>query len=167
MKLTESEEYDIRYSTVDDMTTLRSWLKTKGMLHWYPPSDDDELENFIRIWIGFTRYNAALTAIYKNEPVGMAVLFLMPYRKVAHQAMFQIIVDPEKMRQGIGRSLVRNLKHLAKTTFRLEFLNVEIFDESGLIPLLKGLDFVEFARQENYVKEKGKYFPRILMETQL
>lgn len=137
------------------------------MLHWYPPSEDEELENFIRIWIGFSRYSAALTAIYQDKPVGMACLYLMPYRKVAHQALFQIIVDPDHQRKGVGKALVRNLKHLAKTYFRLELLNVEILDESPLIPLLKSLDFEILVRQEHYVKEEGSYYPRILMETEL
>ena len=167
MGITESEEFDIRYTKVDDMEALRFWLKTKGILHWYPPSDYEELENFIRIWIGFTRFSASLTATYQGKPVGAVCLYLMPYRKVAHQAMFQIIIDPDHQRKGVGRALIRNLKHLAKTYFRLELLNIEILDESSIIPLLKELGFREFARQEEYVKEDGKYYPRILMETEL
>lgn len=167
MSLTDTPDFDIRYSRIDDIEALRFWLKTEGILHWYPPSDDEELENFIRIWIGFTRFSASLTATYQDKPVGMACLYLMPYRKVAHQALFQIIVDPDHQRMGVGKALVRNLKHLAKSYFRLELLNVEILDESPLIPLLSGLGFVEFVRQENYVKEDGKYYPRILMEAEL
>lgn len=167
MSLTDTPDFDIRYSRIDDIEALRFWLKTEGILHWYPPSDDEELENFIRIWIGFTRFSASLTATYQDKPVGMACLYLMPYRKVAHQALFQIIVDPDHQRMGVGKALVRNLKHLAKSYFRLELLNVEILDESPLIPLLSGLGFVEFVRQEKYVKEEGKYYPRILMEAEL
>ena len=167
MSITESEDYDIRYTTVQDMSFLREWLKTKGMLHWYPPEEDEELENFIRIWIGFCRYNASLTATYKKQPVGMAVLYLMPYRKVAHHAMFQIIVDPESQKKGVGASLIRNLKHLGKKNFSLELLHAEILDVNPITPLLQKLGFEEFARQEKYVKEKGKYYPRILMECEL
>ncbi|MDN3505861.1 MAG: GNAT family N-acetyltransferase [Simkaniaceae bacterium] len=161
--ITESKDYDIRYSTVQDMDALRSWFKTDGMLHWYPPVNDQELENFVRVWIGFTRYNACLTATYQGKPVGMAVLFLMPYRKVAHHAMFQIIVDPEFQRKGVGHSLIRNLKHLGKN-FKLELIHAEVLDVGPLIPLLEKLEFKEFARQEKYVKEEGKYYPRIMME---
>jgi len=163
-KFVESEEYDLRYSTVGDLDPLRAWLKIRGMLHWFPPGDDQELENFARMWIGFCRHNAALTATYKESPVGMGSLYLMPYRKVAHQCMFQLIVDPDYQKRGVGHSLVKNLKHLAKTQFRQEYMYVEIFDEkSPLIDLLKELDFTEFARQEKYVKEGDQYFSRILM----
>lgn len=162
--ITESKDYDIRYSTVQDIDFLRSWLKTKGMLHWFPPGNDQELENFVRVWIGFTRYNGCLTAVYEGKPVGMAVLFLMPYRKVAHHAMFQLIVDPDFQRKGIGYSLIRNLKHFAKQGFQLEVIHAEVLDVGPIIPLLEKLDFKQFARQEKYVKEEGKYYPRILME---
>ena len=137
------------------------------MLHWYPPSDDLELENFIRIWMGFCRYNATLTATYKSQPIGMGVLYLMPYRKVAHHCIFQLIVDPEYNRKGVGTSLVKNLRHLAKNNFRQEMIYTEIFDKSPLIPLLKKMDFEEFARQERYVKEGENYFPRILMGSEI
>lgn len=167
MRITDSEDYDIRFSTVGDMSILREWLKTKGMLHWFPPVDDAELENFIRIWIGFCRFNASLTATYKNQPVGMAILYLMPYRKVAHHAMFQIIVSPEHQKQGVAHSLIRNLKNYAKKQFRLESIHVEILDDNPIQSLLKTLGFEEFARQEKYAKEGGKYYPRILMGVDL
>lgn len=163
MGFTDSSDFDIRYSTLDDMPFLRNWLKTEGMLHWYPPSNDQELENFARVWMGFSRYNATLTATYKGEPVAISTLFLMPYRKVAHHCMFQIIVDPAQTRKGVGTSLVKNLRHLAKTQFNQEMIYAEVLDEGPLVPLLEKLEFKPFARQEKYVKEEGNYFPRILM----
>lgn len=163
MGFIDSSDFDIRYTTLDDIPHLRNWLKIEGMLHWYPPSDDQELENFILVWMGFIRYNAALTATYKNEPVAISTLYLMPYRKVAHHCMFQLIVDPENSRKGVGTCIVKNLNHLAKTQFDQEMIYAEILDESPLIPLLQKFNFKEFARQEKYVKEGILYFPRILM----
>lgn len=167
MGITDSEDFDIRYALVEDTPFLKDWLKSEEMLHWYPPSTEEEIENFISVWIGFARYKAALTAVYHNEPVGMGVLYLMPYRKVAHQGMFQIIVPKKWQRQGIGTALTRNLIHLAKTRFKLELIHVEILDKAPLIPLLKSLGFTEFAYQERFVKEGAKYFPRILMEKEI
>jgi putative acetyltransferase len=165
--ITDSKEYDIRFSTLHDMNALRTWLKTEGVLHWYPPANDQELENFLRVWMGFTRYNACLTATYEGKPAGMAVVYLMPYRKVAHHSLFHILVDPEMQRKGVGHSLMRNVKHLAKSAFGLELIHAEVLDDAPIIPLLLKLGFNEFARQEKYMKEEGDYYPRILLECPL
>ena len=122
MTFTDSPEYDIRYTTLDDMASLVNMFKIEGMLHWYPPSDPQELESFVRVWMGFCRYNACLTASYKKQPIAHGTLFLMPYRKVAHHCMFHLIVDPEHARRGVGTSLVKNLRHQAKTQFRQEMM---------------------------------------------
>ncbi len=89
----------------------------------------------------------------------------MPYRKVAHHCLFKLVVDPRYQRQGIGRSLLKNLKHLAKTYFHLEFMHIEVFEGNPFIHLLKEFHFQEFARQDRFVKDAGKYSARILYES--
>lgn len=167
MDITSSADFDIRFSTEADLPYLKKWLKSEGMLHWFPPSNDEELENFAGVWISFAKYRASLTAIFEQNPIGIGTLLLMPYRKVAHQCMFQLIVDPDQHRKGVGRALVRNLKHLAKNRFRLDLIHAEILGENPVTHLLKEQGFTQFARQENFVKENGGYFPRILMEHDL
>ncbi len=97
----------------------------------------------------------------------MGTLFLMPYRKLAHHCLIKIIVAPKWQRQGIGSSLLKNLKHLAKTQFRQELVHMEVFEGNPMIELLKKFDFHEFARQEKFVKENGIYYTRILLESYL
>ena len=115
----------------------------------------------------YTQYSCSLTAVLDGVPCGIATLFLMPYKKVAHHSLFKIVVDPLLHRKGIGTSLVRNIKHLAKNYFHLEFLHVEVFEGNPLIALLQQQGFYEFARQDLYVKNEGKYLARILLETAL
>lgn len=167
MQLTQSPNYDVRYSIVTDLSYLRSWLSTPEVMKWYPPGDEKELENFVQVWIGFCRFSASLTATFEKTPVAMATLFLMPYRKVAHHCMFQIVVDPHFQKKGVGLSLLKNLKHLAKTYFHLEIMHTEIFEGCPAISLFKKTDFRQFAKQENYVKENGKYLSRLLWECDL
>jgi len=159
--------YDIRYTFVTDMPFLRDWLATPGMLHWFPMSEGREVEDAIQCWIGFSRFSASLTATLNGTPCGMGTLFLMPYQKVAHHCMFKIIVDPKHQRKGIGGSLLKNLKHLAKNYFHLELMHIEVFEGNPIIHLLKKYDFHEFARQERFIKENDKYFARILFESYL
>lgn len=167
MKLADTPEFDIRYSTLEDAAPLRKWLAAPGMLHWFPMSTPEEVQNAIQVWIGFCRISSSLTATFKGEPCGMGTLFLMPYRKVAHHCLFKIIVDPEFQRQVVATSLLRNLKHLAKNYFRLELMHIEFFENNPIEELLKKSNFREFARQERYVKEGDRYFSRILMECDL
>ena len=159
--------HDIRYTYVTDISYLRQWLKTPGMLHWFPVSAEKELEDAIQCWIGFCRWSSSLTATIDHVPCAIGTLFLMPYKKVAHHCLFKIIVDPKYQRQGIGSSLLKNLKHLAKNYFHLEMMNIEVFEGNPILDLLKKHDFYEVVRQKKFVKEDGKYLERIVMETKL
>ena len=91
----------------------------------------------------------------------------MPYRKVAHQCLFKVIVDPHFQRKGVGTALIRNLKHLAKNYFHLEMISTEIFEGNPIISLLKKNEFQEIFRQDKFVKVNDGYKARIFMETKL
>ena len=143
-------EHDIRYSELEDLHSLKEWFAEPAAADPFPfgfAEKEDALSN----WIGFSKYQASLTAVIGGQPVAVGTLFLMPYRKVSHHASFYLIVAPAYRRQGIGTSMVRNLMHLAKSRFRLEVLHGELFEPSPLEALLERLSFTLFARQENYV----------------
>ena len=165
--MVDATEIDIRYTHMNDLASMKQWVADPEVLHWFPMSEGREVDDALQCWIGFSKYNCSLTAIYKDTPVAVGTLFLMPYRKVAHHCMFKLVVDPKYQRKGIGSSLVRNLKHLAKNYFRLELMHIEVFEGNPLISLLKKEGFTEFVRQEKYVKENGKYLARILLEVNL
>lgn len=160
-------DHDIRYSVMEDGEYLKKWLKDPNVLRWLPPSEGKELEDAAQCWIGFSKYLASLTAVVNDVPCGIGTLFLMPYRKVAHHCLFKIVVDPKYQRKGIGTSLVKNLKNLAKTRFKLEFMHIEVFEGNPIIPLLQAQDFVISARQEKFVKDGDKYMARVVMEANL
>lgn len=162
-----SAQIDIRYTHVQDAPHLRDWLLQPSVQKWFPVSEGQELEDAVNCWIGFSRFQSSLTVTLNNEPCGIGTLFLMPYRKVAHHCLFKLVVDPARHRQGIGRSLLKNLKHLAKNYFRLELMHIEVFDKNPLIHLLKEFDFHEFARQERFVKIDGEYLARVLFQSNL
>lgn len=159
--------FDLRYTTLLDTPYLRDWLYSPGMLHWFPMSEEKEVEDALRVWIGFSRFSASLTATTNSVPCGIGTLFLMPYRKVAHHCLFKLIVDPKFQRKGVGTSLLKNLKHLAKNYFNLELMHIEVFEGNPLIHMLKNQNFHEYAKQEKYVKEGDRYFARVLMESYL
>lgn len=160
-------EFDIRYTTVADASYLRSWLLQKEVQRWFPISTEKEIDDAVQCWIGFSRYNCSLTATVGDVPCGIGTLFLMPYKKVAHHCLFKLVVDPNYRRQGIGRALLKNLKHLAKSYFSLELIHIEVFEANPLIHLLQELDFKEFARQDRFVKDGEGYLARILYQSYL
>ena len=158
---------DIRYTYVTDTPYLRQWLMNPDVQKWFPVSEEREIEDAVQCWIGFSRYSSSITATLNGMPVGIGTLFLMPYRKVAHHCLFKLVVDPKFQGRGIGSSLLKNLKHLAKNYFHLEIMHIEIFEGNPFVRLLLKYDFHEFATQEKYVKDNNGYHSRILYESYL
>lgn len=163
--MTDLPGFDIRYTYVTDTPRLREWLLDKDVQKWFPVSTEREIEDAVQCWIGFSRYSSSITATLNSEPCGIGTLFLMPYRKVAHHCLFKLVVAPRHQRKGIGSSLLKNLKHLAKTYFHLDLIHIEVYEGNPLIPLLKKNDFHEFARQERFAKDASGYHARILFES--
>lgn len=162
--MSSSPDYDIRFSELDDLSLLTEWFSAPGACDDYPCSEEEKGE-FLKNWIGFSKFKAGLTGTIQNTPCAMASLYLMPYRKVAHHCSFYLMVDPAHRNKGIGTSMVRNLLHLAKTRFRLESVHVEMFEPSLLLPILKKLGFQFVFRQEHFMKMKeGHYRARIVWE---
>ena len=165
--ITEEKTYDLRFTTTADGEVVKKWLQDTSVQRWYPPSAEVDIESFVRNWIGFSRYRASLTATYNEEMIGVSTIFLMPYIKVAHLCMMYLIVDPKYQRRGVGNSLIRNIKHLAKNRFKLESMHCEVWEGCPLIGLLKKNGFKEILRQENFVKLDDGLRSRIVLESKL
>ena len=161
----EPKGFDIRYSTLDDLSSLQSWFVDPNERDPFPFSTDMETDNALRNWIGFSRIHASLTGVVDGVPCAIGTLFLMPYRKTRHTCAFYLIVDPAYRRKGIGASMVRNLMHLAKTRFHLEGMHAEIFEPSPLRSILEKQGFSLYARQEGFVQTGECQRARLLMGT--
>jgi putative acetyltransferase len=156
---------DIRYTYVTDITPLREWVKAS--LEWFPMESEKEIEDALQCWIGFSRWSASLTVTIDSKPCAIGTLFLMPYKKVAHHCLCKIIVDPKMRRKGVGFTLLKNLKHLARNYFHLEMIDIEVFEGNPILHLLKKSDFYEVVAQDNYVKINGANKARLFMEAKL
>ena len=127
-------------------------------------SNEKELEIFAKNWIGFYRYKACLTAIYKHQPIGFATLFLMPYKKVAHLAMIQIIVDEQFQRRGVGASLLKNIEYQAKNHFKLDSIHLEVMKDSPIEKLLNKTHYKVLFEQEDFYYVKNTFRSRVIYE---
>lgn len=161
------EGLDIRYTFVTDITYLRQWINQPEVLKWFPITTEKEIEDAIQCWIGFCRWSCSLTATINHAPCAMGTLFLMPYKKVAHQALFKVVVDPKWQKKGVGESLIKNLKHLAKNYFKLDLLGIEVMEGNPVLSLLKKQGFEEIFRQEDYFKSETGSLARVYMEALL
>jgi putative acetyltransferase len=159
------ELLEIRYSIERDLSHLEEWLKDPDNNKWFPFSTKKEIEQSAKNWIGFSKYRASLTGLVDKQVCSVGTLFLMPYKKLAHHAMFYLIVDKKYRKRGIGADMLKNLINLAKNYFRLESIFIEVFEGCPIISLLKKFDFHEFAYQSMYVKEdNNQYLARILFD---
>jgi RimJ/RimL family protein N-acetyltransferase len=162
--MTLPADFDIRYSTLEDLSFLQECFADPVERFPFPFETDAEMEDVLRNWIGFSKFKASLTGTLSNRPCAIGTLLLMPYRKVAHHGSFYLIVHPKHRRKGIGSSMVRNLLHLAKTRFSLESLTAEVYEPNPILSILEKQRFELFARQEDFIKIDGNGHARILME---
>lgn len=159
--------FDIRYTYITDSIYLKEWLQAPGILENFAMSPGKEMEEGAQCWMSFCRWHCSLTATVHHTPCAIGTIFLMPYKKVAHQGLFKMVVSPQWQRKGIGSSLLKNLKHLGKNYFNLDIMNIEVFEGNPIIYLLEQQGFHEIFRQEKYVKSNGLYRARIFMEAVL
>lgn len=159
---------EFRYTELSDARYLKDWLIDPSVKRWFPMADEVEIDDAVNRWIGFSRYKCSLTALEDGVPCGIATLYLQPYKKLAHQCEFGIIVGPDHRARGIGGKLLTNLSHLAKERFGIELLHLQVYAENPAIRLYERLGFKEFGRQNEWIKEDdGTYTGRIFMEKNL
>jgi RimJ/RimL family protein N-acetyltransferase len=157
----------IRFAEESDQQYLIDWLSQPGVLEGFPLNDIREIEDAARIWISYAKHHAVLTALWDGVPCGIANLYLQPYQKMSHQCLFAIIVDEKYRGKGVGAKLMRELMTLAKERFKLEFLHLEVYQGNPAINLYKRLGFKEYGVHRRFMKDKGRYLDKILMQKYL
>lgn len=162
-------DVDIRYTEPGDAKYLKEWLMDPSIGRWFPMFDEVEIDDAVMRWIGFSRYQCSLTAVKDGVPVGITTLYLQPYKKLAHQCEFGIIVGGEYRNKGIGSQLLKNVIHLAKDYFRIELLHLQVYAGNPATRLYERFGFTEFGRQNGWIKETDKdgkpfFVGRVFME---
>jgi putative acetyltransferase len=157
----------VRLAIDSDQQYLVEWLLQPGVLNWFPLEGIREVEDAARIWLSYKQYGAVLTALYDGVPCGIANLYLQPYKKLAHQCLFAIIVDEKVRGKGVGTELMGELMTLAREKFALELLHLEVYEGNPAIRLYERLGFKQYGAQRHFVKEEGRYRAKILMQKRL
>lgn len=163
-KNTQSE-IDIRYTELSDAPFLKEWLLDPSVSRWFPMADAVEIEDAVNRWISFSRYHCSLTATIDGVPCGISTLYLQPYKKLAHQCEFGIIVGEGFRNRGVGTQLIKNLTHLAKEYFHIELLHLQVYADNPARHLYDRCGFKEFGCQTHWIKEgPSEYVGRVFME---
>ncbi len=162
-----TSQIHIRPSVVEDAPFLIGWALDPSILRWFPMTDQREVDDAVRIWMGYTRYQASFTAEYEGKPAGMAVLYLQPYKRLAHHCLFAIIVDAQYRNLGIGRALIEHFEKAARDQFHIELLHLEVYEGNPAIRLYQRLGFKEYGKHPRFIKSEGKYITKILMQKDL
>lgn len=162
----EPSELIIRFTEMEDGKYLREWLLDPSTMRWFPMCDEVEVDDSVSRWIAFSRYKCSLTAVRDGTPCGLATLYLQPYRRLAHQCEFGIVVGKDYRGKGlnVGEQLLKALMDLAKNTFRIELLHLQVYGENPAIRLYRRFGFREFGRQTRWLKDHGAFVPRVFME---
>jgi len=161
----------IRVAVESDQKYLVEWLLQPKVLEWFPLSDLREIEDAARIWMSYSKQGAVFTALWDGVPCGIANLYLQPYKKLAHQCLFAIIVDEKYRGKGVGTALLNELMAQAKAVFNIKILHLEVYDGNPAKRLYERLGFVEYGIQKHFVKEQidGQkiYRAKVLMQKYL
>lgn len=162
-----SDPFSIRLAEEADQTYLIEWLLQPGVLEGFPLSDLREVEDAARIWLSYTKYQAVWTALWEDVPCGIANLYLQPYKKLAHQCLFAIVVDEKHRGKGVGTRLLQELMKQAKERFQIELLHLEVYEKNPAIHLYQRLGFESYGIQRRFLKDEGRYLGKILMQKKL
>ncbi|HUD01441.1 MAG TPA: GNAT family N-acetyltransferase [Rhabdochlamydiaceae bacterium] len=158
---------EIRPAVPEEASYLNKWLTDPSILRWFPMTDVREIDDAVRIWMSYSKYQACFTAYVDGVPVGMSTLYLQPYQKFAHQCLFAIIVDEKHRNQGIGKALLERMIEAAKNQFNIEILHLEVYEGNPAIRLYERMGFREFGRQPKFIKINGEYLDKIMMQKEL
>jgi putative acetyltransferase len=162
-----SDLLSLRPSIDSDRQCLIDWLMQPEVLHWFPLYDLREVEDAARIWFSYAKVGGVLTAVWDGVPCGSANLYLQPYKKLAHQCLFAIIVDEAHRGKGIGTRLLQALMDLAKLKFKIVTLHLEVYEGNPAIHLYQRLGFKEYGAQPHFIKDEGHYLTKIMMQKTL
>ncbi len=155
---------EIHPSIETEGSNLIGWLSNDETLEGFPMTSLAEVDDAVRIWMGYIPVGSCLTAWQEKKPVGMGLLYINTYRALAHQCLLAIVVDNHRRNQGIGQILLKALIELAKGQFKIELLHLEVYAKNPAIRLYSRLGFKEYGRDPRFIKVSTEYREKVLMQ---
>ncbi len=164
---TRPKELSFRFFQEGDSAFLKKWLSAPDILLYFPMEGEKEIDDSVRVWTEYGQKGMGITSLWEGEPCGMIVMYLQAYQKLAHTCLFSIIVSEDRRGQGVGRALIEEMMILAKNTFQIEILHLEVYDGNPAKHLYERLGFTTFGAHKCFTKENGKCRCKIFMQKYL
>lgn len=110
-------------------------------------------------------YYIAIVAVLDNEVVGLVDFSNGGRQRISHTGEFGMSVDKNYRGIGIGEILLQSLINWAKTTHKIENINLTVHsDNHPALALYKKLGFVvEGVRKNDLKYGEGEYIDTVLM----
>jgi putative acetyltransferase len=157
----------IRVTQLEDAEHLKQWLFEPGVLRWFPMFDEREVDDAVKIWVSYAKYEACFTAEIDGEPCGVMNLYIQPYKKLSHQCLFAIIVSEKFRNKGVGKALLEHAMKKAKEQFKIEILHLEVYDGNPAIRLYKRMGFTQYGIEPRFIRDQGEFINKIMMQKYL
>jgi len=162
------EQVTFRPAEEGDGIFLRQWMRDPNIFQWFPMDGEKEIEDSARIWMDYAVKGQGITALWGGLPCGMAVIYVQPFKKLAHTCLLSILMAEGYRGHGIGTRLLNRLINLAKNTFHIEILHLEVYEGNPAQHLYERLGFTPFGEHRYFAKEAGgKYRSKIFMQKYL
>lgn len=160
-------EISLRPPLDSDAQELKRWLMDPVILRWFPMCNEREVDDSVRIWMGYAKLGAGITALWEGVPCGMFNLYIQPFKKLKHTCLFSIIVDEKYRGKGVGKALIEQGQKLAKERFNIEILHLEVYQGNPAQRLYERMGFVVYGSQPHFIKDQGEYITKIFMQKNL
>jgi len=151
-----------------DAPILVELLMEPGILRWFPMNDRKEVEESVKSWLAYSRIGASITIEKDGKPIGFSNLYLTQHPTLKHQSLFSIIVDQKARGQGIGRKTIEYMSKLAKETFHIKVLHLEVYYPNPAKRLYERFGFKQYGTHPAFLKEDdGTYRDKEMMQLKL
>lgn len=155
----------IRPTIASDQTFLIEAFQEEGILAGFPMTSEVEIKDSCAFWTEMALKGYGLTYEIENQVAGMAVLYIPLYEKLKKAALFSIVIGQNFRRQGVGYRLISALEELGTKKYGLKIIHLEVYEKNmPAIQLYEKLGYKSYGVQKKFIKDKGAYFGKILME---
>ncbi len=162
-----SKSLMLRLSCEEDESFLLQWMSDPLISRWFPMDGIKEVEDSVHVWMEYASKGQGVTALWKGIPCGMAVIYVQPLKKLKHTCLLSILVDEHYRNLGVGTALMEELEKLARNTFHIEILHLEVYEGNPAQHLYERMGFTIYGKHPHFAKEPMGYRAKIFMQKYL